>query len=223
MFLRVERTRLPYQEQFDQCRFCSVQTTVWPVQQILFCSDNNLTSAADSVLFRQQFDQCSRFCSVQTTVWPVQQILFCSDNNLTSSADSVLFRQQFDQCSRFCSVHTTCVQHSVNNCDEEWHKKTKWLRLLIFVTHPSSSPHYLSFFSVLSSCALSFYLTLFMISFSYPFPPLTFHYIHPVVHLFFLSSSYHPFSPCAHNHSSPPSSYFPTHTSVSYYHAPSRT
>lgn len=89
-------------------------------------------------------------------------------------------------------------------------------------THPSSSsPHYLSFFSVLSSCVISYYLTLFIISFYYPFPPLTFYYNHPVVHLFFLSSSYHPFSPCAHNHSSPPSSYFPIHIFLSYYHATS--
>lgn len=85
----------------------------------------------------------------------------------------------------------------------------------------SSSPHYLSFFfafyppvSYLFTlpCSLSHFFILF----------LHLHFI--TIILFFtcsfISSSYHPFSPCAHNHSSPPSSYFPTHISLSYYHAP---
>ena len=87
-------------------------------------------------------------------------------------------------------------------------------------THPSSSsPHYLSFKIRFSFLRHSFFLTLFIISFPYPFPPLSFYYNHPVIHLFFLSLSYHPVSPCAHNHSSPPSSNFPTHISLSYYHS----
>ena len=83
------------------------------------------------------------------------------------------------------------------------------------------------FFSLLSFISLLyillchiFFLTLFIISFSYPLPPVKFYYNRPVIYLFFLSSSYYPVSPCAHNHSSP-SSYFPIHISVSYYHAPS--
>jgi hypothetical protein len=132
------------------------------------------------------------------------------------------YQERFDQC-RFCSLQTTCVQHFLNNSDEEWHKKAQWLRLLIFITHTS-----LFFFSSLSFIYLRFILLrhIFLLNLVYyllfyPFPPLTFYYNHHVIHLFFLSSSYHPVSPCAHNHCLPPSSNFPSHVSLSYYHAPS--
>ena len=111
------------------------------------------------------------------------------------------FPERFDQC-RFCSVRTKCVQHFLNNSDEELHTKAQWLRFFVifYYTLPSSCsppPRHPLFSPFFSSCAISFYLSLFIISFPYLFPPLKLYYNYPVIHLFFHSSSYYLISPCA--------------------------
>lgn len=138
------------------------------------------------------------------------------------------FPERFDQC-RFCSVRTKCVQHFLNNSDEELHTKAQWLRFFVIFyytlpsscspppRHPLFSPFYPPVpYLFTYPCSLSPFLIFFL--------PLN--YI--TIILLFICSFIHrliiSFHHVLKNHSSPPLSYFPTHvplSSISYYHTPS--
>lgn len=89
--------------------------------------------------------------------------------------------------------------------DEELHKKAQLSRFLkLNITHVPFLVLLLHiiflFLSFLSSLSISFYVSSFIVSFPCPSPLLPFYYNRPIFHVFFLSSSYRPVSPSAHDY-----------------------